>query len=414
MRKLLSQLRRGDTDGGASPPPAALPVLPANRPRRLSGPIGDAATSASALFQVLPSEIRRKILIAAFGGDKIHLDLRLAHPLREREPEPAPKKPKPFWARAGGSSRSGTDNKPRSEQSPPSSQRPSHANAHSYLDRDTTKPRRWEWHGSICHRPLPLCGDYDEYPAAEDECTSGLKTWRVDCALWPGEMPHKCRLGVMGWLRACRTAYVEGVEVLYGTNRIHIQGTFLCGHLPEVMLPQRLAAVAKVELVWDLRLWGKRESTQGIAEGHPEDGGVERYQSLASTLPGVFPGLKSLHIALRGWPIDYGKPEGVDLLELLLQPLDDMVRGMVTLQECRISVPHSLYKAFRKGKVFERDEPRPRTYERKSWWEVRRNLRPPLKAGSSGLSAYVITQGQDDAPKMIACFGSSAFSDDSD
>ena len=301
MRKILSQWRRGEPESNATPP---LPVLPAKRGRRLSiPPTSDNATEASAFFVILPLEIRRKILIAAFGDQTIHLDLRLAHPLQE--PDPPPKNP--FWARAGGSSRSASHGKTPSEETAPWNRKPSHANTHSTDDRDPTKPRRWEWHSSICHRTPPKVSppdmDFDRYPVCDDICHSGYHMRGVDCDSWPGEISHKCLLGIMGWLRACRAAYIEGVDVLYGTNRIHIQGTYLCRNLTQVILPERLACVTKVQLVWDLRLWGTRRGAKGVAEDQPEDGGVERYRSLAEALPGVLPGLKSLHLELKGWSL---------------------------------------------------------------------------------------------------------------
>ncbi|KAK4448984.1 hypothetical protein QBC34DRAFT_464244 [Podospora aff. communis PSN243] len=367
-----------DVDVNATPP---LPVLP-QRARRLSLSVSDGGTSTSAFFQTLPPEIRCKILIAAFGGRTIHLDLRLLYPLRPQESSIAPTQKKPFFRRIGSSSR---DNPP--PQSPLWNQGPRHANTHHPDDRDTTKPRRWEWHGSICHRPSPTLAGFDEYPACEDECASGRASWRVDCASWPGEVPHKCLLGVMGWLRSCSAAYVEGVDVLYGTNRIHIQGTFLCRHLPEVVLPQRLAAVRMVELVWDLRLWGRRESVHLLAEDQPDDGGVERYNSLAAAIPGAFPGLRSLHISLVGAPLEHGKPEGVDIVEVLLQPLDEMVRRMTTLQECRVTVPDRLWREFTRNMAHRAEGS---ALRRCAWlgpFDIQRDLLPRPDKGSGALPA---------------------------
>jgi len=395
MSSSLSQWlrRKVDRDSNATPP---LPSLPAQRARRLSTSSDDNATSASAFFQTLPPEIRRKILIAAFGSRTVHLDLRLAHPIRDPKPQK-----KPIYRRVGGNSSSSNGKNGSSQQQAPGDQRPRHANTHPPDARDTSKPRQWEWHSSVCHRPLPFIDEFDEYPAWDDICHSGLASWRVDCTLWPGEAPDKCLLGVMGWLQTCRAAYVEGVEVLYGTNRIHIQGTYLCRHLPEVVPSQRLATVAKVELVWVLRLWGAQETIHNLAEDHPPDGGLERYEALAAALPGVFPGLRSLHLAITGAPIGYKKPEEVDLLELLLKPLDEMVRSMATLREFRVSVPQSLYKHFHNHSVYKLGPPSPH-YAWKSWWEAYRILRPPPE-DSSDLSAYVVSSGQADVPIIWGC-----------
>jgi uncharacterized membrane protein len=197
------------------------------------------------------------------------------------------------------------------------------------------------------------------------------------------------------------------VEVLYGTNRIHITGTYLCRHLPDVVPPQRLASVAKVELVWDLRLWGAANGVQGVAEDQPADGGPEGYRAAAAVLQKVFPGLRSLHLAITGPPIGYGKPEKIDLVELLLQPLDNVVRSMSVLQECRVSVPKSIFKELEPRVEAKGSESSLSRFTWSGLCEVRRILLPPPEVDSPGLLGYLVCQGVDNTGGggVIHCFG---------
>ncbi|KAI8185026.1 hypothetical protein K4K48_009923 [Colletotrichum sp. SAR 10_66] len=72
-----------------------------------------------------------------------------------------------------------------------------------------------------------------------------------------------CAVGALGWLRACRQAYVEGVEVLYATNTFFIQSRDLLDALlcpPDdgrrLFLPHRLAQIRSLELRCKFLLFG--------------------------------------------------------------------------------------------------------------------------------------------------------------
>jgi len=177
--------------------------------------------------------------------------------------------------------------------------------------------RRWERSNNLPYDPLcKACLN-----------TYTLRNFSFDRA-WPEPGLEGYDIGVMGWLQACRLAYVEGVAVLYGTNTFHLRGTYLFRHLSKVLLAERLAAISSVELIWDLRLWGTRcPSTKYLAEVHPPEPGLELYHSLVAAIPRIFPELKSLHIGLLGAPIYHGMPQNTNRCEMLLRPLDDMVRA---------------------------------------------------------------------------------------
>ena len=153
----------GDSEDDSSIPPG-LPVLPEERKHTLSPSLSSnnltqEFTIGSIFFKKLPLEIRRKIYLAAFGNRTIHMDLNfdcpgvrgVTHECLDLEK----------W-------------------------NPMHS---------TDPPTEWILSGSICHRNPCL-------DACHDQCRIGGKN--TMCSLFPGEVPYKCNLGVMGWLLTCR------------------------------------------------------------------------------------------------------------------------------------------------------------------------------------------------------------------
>ncbi|EAS34741.3 uncharacterized protein CIMG_00095 [Coccidioides immitis RS] len=292
---LASGAADANASGGARTPPlTSTPCLPS-------------ATANSALFQRIPPEIRRLILVEAFGESPMHFDLRLLHPLKKHPPK-----------------RSGTHG-------------PRHANL-DHSARDEFAPRQWQWCSSAtnsltwttCHLGASSC-----------------------CDAWPGKMPMKCLIGAMGWLLTCRQAYVEGVEVLYGTNRIRIEGTYLLRRLPDLLLPQRRAAIRSVQLYWNIHPWldspGSRKR-----EKYPPGSDMEGFISLLNIFPEVLPNIRFLYLSLQGnlgFPaVDRrGTSEGdemtINASEELLQLVDQMVVKLHRLSHCHILLPTSYFRA---------------------------------------------------------------------
>jgi len=147
--------------------PPGLPVLPEERAHTLSPSqsrenlLQSGAATGSPFFERLPSEIRHKIYIAAFGDRTIHMDLNFDRPgVRGKTHEPADlEKCNPEFS--------------------------------------TEPPTEWIWSSSVCHRNPSL-------EACHDNCRIGGKN--TMCSLFPGEAPDKCNLGVLGWLLTCRQA----------------------------------------------------------------------------------------------------------------------------------------------------------------------------------------------------------------
>ena len=143
--------------------PSGLPVLPPKRQRVLTPSsshenIIQNIPTQSPFFQRLPLELRRQIYIFAFGGRTVHMDLRFDYP-----------------------------------QLPGSPHAPS--NVEYTRLQDNTVRAGWIWWSSVCHRNPVLEG-------WEDGCRTGSAN--TTCFLYPGKMPEKCYLGVLGWLMACR------------------------------------------------------------------------------------------------------------------------------------------------------------------------------------------------------------------
>jgi len=157
-----------------------------------------AATACSAFFR-LPYEIRRKILIEAFGERILHINLTFGHPRVVMSEEDIEKTYRgegayPFREVPHCGYKIAKPDSPR------------RVNGYAV---DTREPKRWIWHGSVCHHNCENVvrrGKKGEGGIREpfvDRCFDGRG---VECHTWPGEMPSKCYPGVMGWLLTCRQA----------------------------------------------------------------------------------------------------------------------------------------------------------------------------------------------------------------
>ncbi|CAG9936313.1 unnamed protein product [Clonostachys rosea f. rosea IK726] len=193
-------------------------------------------------FDRLPAEIRRLILIEAFGHRTLHMNLEFQHPFHLVDA-----KSDDLSNTHAGIEYSAVASADGSMTGPP-----------SHLL--TSEARQWTWFGCVCHRIPPTCsalsyGRRRSWPighgiASEpngDCCLEGAGT----CNEWPGEWPGKCQIGALGWLLSCRQAYLEGMDVLYRTNTIHIASAPLLHYLPDIMTPNVLSHITSLELVWN-------------------------------------------------------------------------------------------------------------------------------------------------------------------
>ncbi|KAH7035722.1 uncharacterized protein B0I36DRAFT_318956 [Microdochium trichocladiopsis] len=126
----------------------------------------------------------------------------------------------------------------------------------------------------------------------------------------------------MGWFRTCRQAFVEGVEVLYGTNSFVIESRDLLDAILEprtdghVLAPYHLAKIRSLELRLDVLLCGKLI--------HAGRAGPERLPNFAG-LASTFPDLRFLIISFLDtlYNDHQVRPTGRlgELRELLFDPL---------------------------------------------------------------------------------------------
>ena len=131
--------------------------------------------------------------------------------------------------------------------------------------------------------------------------------------------------------------------MLYRTNTVHIGSVFLTSHLTSFLLPQRLASITALELVWDLGLLpvsskARKDDTKGWSA----------YSSLIATIASVFPSLENLYISIRtnSYMANSFAENVEDYERKLLIPIDEMVRKIgPKLQHCQIAPPHSLHRA---------------------------------------------------------------------
>ncbi|KAI5456878.1 hypothetical protein BGZ63DRAFT_428317 [Mariannaea sp. PMI_226] len=293
---------RSAEDDGRSKALERLPRLPKTRPRQLTPPGFRQAGSkhgSKTVFQAcayfkIPPEIRRHILCLAFGQRRVHMDLSY-------------------------------DN----QDTPPSTNQ-SAEGRHCGIGSDFSATKRksifddfqggcWHWWSSVCHRLPP---DHESKSMGPMTYQGSNGPWADTCRLgqaehcdsWPGGIPSKCHIGTMGWLLSCRQNYAEAVDILYSTNTISMTGSEMLTHLPELILPQRLAHITSSRFVI--------------------------LQFLATN----FPHLRSLYLSLE----DSGllqcmvKRERTEAIEGIL---DQSAQWLSNLSECAISLPDKLFES---------------------------------------------------------------------
>ncbi|WKT43521.1 hypothetical protein QSH57_008357 [Fusarium oxysporum f. sp. vasinfectum] len=156
------------------------------------------------------------------------------------------------------------------------------------------------------------------------------------CDSWPGSVPSKCHIGTMGWLLSCRQNYAEAIDILYSTNTIIMANEAMITHLPQLLLPQRLASITSLEISWNLKsryesgLWIITDDEYFIDE---ED--LKRISQITST---QFPQLHRLYLSLEH-SRQLGPCWGPKAWPAISLHLDNLARVMLSLTEHAISLP---------------------------------------------------------------------------
>ncbi|KAL6924025.1 hypothetical protein FSST1_001299 [Fusarium sambucinum] len=267
-------------------PTPEMPCLTGPRPRVLTPSPSKQdlllPLQSSPLFSKLPTEIRRQILLFAFGDRTVHMDFVFEHPNKAEADRGHGKLGTPFGTSFG-------------------------------QGLDKSQPRIWKWRGCACHRAIPPSFrkyyriDEKVIEPAEDNCCSGEADFCSEWTRYYGTT-DVCLIGAMGWLLACRQSYAEGVDVLYQTNTIHLSSEVLIYNLPKLILPQRLAMMTSLEVVWliDSNIC----SGKSILKQRDLD-------TILSILDTHFPRLQRLNLALK-----------LRLYERIPVEIDDMIKTL--------------------------------------------------------------------------------------
>lgn len=154
--------------------------------------------------------------------------------------------------------------------------------------------------------------------------------------------------------------YCEGIDVLYGTNTIHTASKQMLLHLDKLILPQRLANIRSVELVWHFKPYPPHYSTAGPLDD------LDTFYTLLAALPNIFPNLKSFYMGLHGdiTPMkerngnsgNRGYMDDAKSIEIsdreILAPIDKMLQNLgPQLKDCTIALGSLEYERRRRQAI---------------------------------------------------------------
>ncbi|KAF6824392.1 hypothetical protein CPLU01_10902 [Colletotrichum plurivorum] len=377
----------------SSAPENTLPVLPNPRPRPITPPPAshdssstDPSPYAYGLFNRVPIEVRRQILIEAFGKQTIHIDL--VHGRPRNNPR-------------------GSSNKEHRLRRAPRA--PNGSASGPALHKLIPKPKEeWRWYSSVCHADLPSgTQPWSRFAEPCDDSCQVADSW---CDKWPGEAPGKCFIGVMGWLLACRQAYVEGMDVLWATNTFRVQDMVILRHAQQLFLPHRWASIPRLEVqcFFSPHGWMLPVIDGESADSLPLYSTRTSFHDLMRDLPPVLRNLQTLHISListAGRP--FPPSDAVPALADLMKHVEAMLRQIPpTIVECTVAVPGSLYRISRDETIAEGRRPVEhfcRRQRERHWREM---------DAPTGMDGYWMQLGKTDlspfAVVPTACFGTGA------
>ncbi|OJJ42542.1 hypothetical protein ASPZODRAFT_29093 [Penicilliopsis zonata CBS 506.65] len=318
-------------------PLSQLPLLPAQRPHCLTPSASSEDLTSYYLFNYgsfgcLPPEIRREILILAFGARTIHVDLSFGYPLiRENKLK-----------------------RPGNHLAPRRTDKDTHYGIGSDLVTNNLMPRRWQWLSCVCHRSPPTLPEgckatplpYDDECLRATSCSYTLE----DGTRKKRENLDSCFIGVLGWLLACHMAYTEGIDVLFATNTFHFSRLEILENLPGLFLRQRLARITSLEINWHSQKLNDRTGHyvyylvwpwQQIPVGEP----YTPFHNLCRLIPDVFPHAHHLYISFQDFLLE---PRG-EIFEtfvvesITLRPIEEMVRVLGSGRQVKVALPKEAF-----------------------------------------------------------------------
>ncbi|KAF5672223.1 hypothetical protein FCIRC_8476 [Fusarium circinatum] len=269
---------------------------------------------------------------------------------------------------------------------------------------DETKPATWRWWSSRCHRSYP-----DEIKGQGPMTRGGaLGPW-VDCCRNGGdssiceawkeqEGPLACHVGVMGWLLSCRQkcvakfifysaerlmaltdigSYMETIDILYSTNTLILQGSRMINRLPQMLLPQRLATVTSLEVIWPFK-------TKCTPHKEYDDLDQDHLRSVLDLLlPSQFPALRRLYIWFNDGQECFLGISGLGTYkEIILRKLDSFIQRMTHLTECAFALPDYFFRTLHHEatETLENSDGIRSYYNRRSYQQVWRDFNGNMAA----------------------------------
>lgn len=145
-----------------------------------------------------------------------------------------------------------------------------------------------------------------------------------------------------------QSRYVEGIEILYGTNRFHFSGIVLLQNLGQFLRQEHLALIQSAEMVWN-----GPETPMARPPNNGQDYSTDKrfmawytLTSLMKNVPNDLPNLRYLSITpgCRWYPPNMAHNDILRLVQhVFFQPFDDMVRMACEknprLEEVHIAAP---------------------------------------------------------------------------
>ncbi|KAF5544762.1 hypothetical protein FMEXI_6401 [Fusarium mexicanum] len=248
-------------------------------------------------YYKLPPDVRRYILILAFGNRRLHMDFSYDYPDMSSDLiQPLDK---------------------------------NHCGIvmeNMYGDKvrvvDDTKPRSRIWWGSVCHRLPPDDGVSQTGPMTHggpdgpwaDTCRVGEA---CHCDSWPGSFPAN---------------YAEAIDILYSKNTIIMFNEAMITHLPQLLAPHRLTSITSLEISWNL----KSRYESGI--WNVIDGAD--LKNLCRIISTQFPQLRRLYLSLEE-SRQLGACYAPNVWPAVSHHLDNLARMLPCLQEHAVALPNT-------------------------------------------------------------------------
>ncbi|KAF4435915.1 hypothetical protein FACUT_6834 [Fusarium acutatum] len=136
-----------------------------------------------------------------------------------------------------------------------------------------------------------------------------------------------------------RPSYMETIDILYSTNTLILQGSRMINRLPQMLLPQRLATVTSLEVIWPFK-------TNYTPDQEYDDLDQDHLRSVLDLLlPSQFPALRRLYVQFHDGQECFLGISGLEVYEeIILRQLDSFAQRMTHLTECAFALPDYFFR----------------------------------------------------------------------